>query len=247
MIIERNVIISLLKLSQDKPALIEDVKTDVRIPLDTLMNLLEKLQNEGLVIMNKGCVSVENGSRLKLAFKAISNGADVEAVSSLLRWQEFESMAATSLEDYGYVVRQNVRFKQVARRWEIDVVGCKKPIVVCVDCKSWHHGISPSVMRRVVEAQVERTRALADTLPNAKLGLEFADWSKANFVPLVLVLVPNRFKFFGEVPVVSVLQLRDFLSQLPLELGSVKYFTKKFTHLSHEPEKRSSSKLDSWS
>ena len=196
-------------------------------------DLLEKLQTQDLLKVNANNVEADSENRLKLAVKAVSLGADVEVVSGFLGWQEFESIAATALRNNGYAILQNLRFKHAARKWEIDVVGCRKPLVVCVDCKDWHHGLSPSAMRRIVESQVERARELADALPNVSIGIECAKWSKAKFVPAVLVLLPNRFKFCDGVPIVPVLQLQDFLSQLPLELDSVKYFDKEFTHLSH--------------
>jgi len=198
------------------------------------MNLLEKLQTEELLKLNQGSVEAHSENRLKLAIKAISLGADVEVVSGFLHWQEFESIAATALKNNGYIVKQNLRFKQAARRWEIDVVGCKKPLVVCVDCKDWHHGLPPSAIRRIVEAQVERARTLADSLPNLSVGLECVKWNKAKFVPVVLVLMPSRFKFCDDVPIVPVLQLQDFLYQLPVEVESLKYFQKEFLHLSHD-------------
>lgn len=234
MVFERNVIISILKLAKEQRVFIEDIKNDARVPSGILVSLLGKFQNEGLLILNGQSVSVDREDRLKLAVKAISEGADVEAVSSFLQWQEFESITATALENYGYVVKQNLRFKQAARRWEIDVVGCKKPFVVCVDCKSWHHSIAPSAMRRVVEAQVERTRALSDALPSASMGFECLNWEKAKFVPVVMVLIPSRFKFCDDVPVVPVLQMQDFLNQLPLEVESLKFFSREFAHLGHD-------------
>jgi Holliday junction resolvase-like predicted endonuclease len=233
MIVERNLIISVLKLTRNGATLGEDVKKDSRLPSDTLIELLEKLQSEDLLKLNGDSVEADSENRLKLAVKAISLGADVEVVSGFLGWQEFESIAATALKNNGYAVLQNLRFKHAARKWEIDVVGCRKPLVVCVDCKDWHRGLSPSAIRRIVESQVERARELADALPNVSIGIECAKWSKAKFVPAVLVLLPNRFKFCDGVPIVPVLQLQDFLSQLPLELDSVKYFDKEFTHLSH--------------
>lgn len=233
MIVERNLLISILKLTKNGSILFEDVKKDSRLPLDTMVDLLEKLQTQDLLKVNANNVEADSENRLKLAVKAVSLGADVEVVSGFLGWQEFESIAATALKNNGYAVLQNLRFKHAARKWEIDVVGCRKPLVVCVDCKDWHHGLSPSAMRRIVEAQVERARALADALPNVSIGIECAKWSKAKFAPAVLVLLPNRFKFCDGVPIVPVLQLQDFLSQLPLELDSVKYFDKEFTHLSH--------------
>src|SRR3972149_2259975 len=233
MIIERNLLISILKLTKNGSILFEDVKRDSRLPLDTMVDLLEKLQTQDLLKVNIYNVEADNENRLKLAVRAVSLGADVEAVSGFLGWQEFESIAATALKNNGYAVLQNLRFKHAARRWEIDVVGCRKPLVVCLDCKDWHHGLSQSAIRRIAEAQVERARALADALPNVSIGIECAKWSRAKFVPAILVLLPSRFKFCAGVPIVPVLQLQDFLNQLPLELDSVKYFDKEFTHLSH--------------
>lgn len=240
--IERNLIISILKLSKNGSVLIEDVKNESRIPSSTVRILLEKLNVEGVLKSNDERVDVDAENRLKLAVKAISLGADVQTVSSFLQWQEFESFAATALANNGYVVKQNLRFKHAAQRREIDVVGCKKPLVVCVDCKDFHHAVSPSAMRRIVEAQVERARALADSLPSVSIDLECVTWSIAKFVPVVLVLVPSRFKYYDEVPIVPVLQLQDFIYQLPLEVESLKYFQKEFTQLSHDFQERRLSK-----
>jgi Holliday junction resolvase-like predicted endonuclease len=231
MINESNLIISLLKLTKNGPILIGNVKKDVRLPSSETLELIEKLQSEDLLNLNGDNLEIDSTNRLKLAVKAVSSGVDVEAVSSFLGWQEFESITATALRNYGYAVLQNLRFKHADRKWEIDVVGCRKPLVVCIDCKDWHHWLSPLALRRIVEAQMERTRALADTLPNVSLGIEYVKWRRAKFVPAILVLVPSRFKFCDRVPIVPVLQLQDFLNQLPLELESLKYFQKNFTHL----------------
>ncbi len=231
MTVELNLLISILKLTVNKPALFEDIKNDGRVPQSSLLTLMKRWQSENLVKLNGAYVEVESNARLELAARAISLGADVEVISNFLRWQEFECIAATALENFGYAVQKNVHFKQGARRWEIDVVGCRKPLVICIDCKSWHHSLSPSSIRRVVEAQVMRTRALADAMPNADICLKCATWDAAKFVPVVIVLMQGRFKFCDEVPIVPILQLRDFLSQMPLELESLKYFVKDFAHL----------------
>jgi Holliday junction resolvase-like predicted endonuclease len=195
--------------------------------------LLGKLQNEGLVYLKSESVEVDSSMRLKLAVKAASLGADVEHISNLLCWQEFEEIAAFALKNNGYAVANNVRFKHVARKWEIDVVGCKKPLVICIDCKHWQHAIAPSVLKRIVDLQVERTRALVDSLPSISLKLECTKWSNAKFIPSVLSLMPSSFKFYDKVPVVPIFQLQDFLNQLPAYTESLKFFPKTFNSLSH--------------
>jgi Holliday junction resolvase-like predicted endonuclease len=169
-----------------------------------------------------------------LAVRAITLGADIENISGFLSWQEFEEIAAIALEKNDYIVAKNVHFKHGGRKWEIDVIGCKKPLVICIDCKHWHHGMSPSALKRIAEAQVERTRALSESLPNICIEIECAKWSKAKFVPAVLALIQGSFKFYDKVPIVPVLQLQDFINQLPAYTESLKYFPKEFDHLTHD-------------
>jgi Holliday junction resolvase-like predicted endonuclease len=230
-VIERDLLISLLKLTEDGPVLIECVNKDVRIASNIVRKLLKKLQNEGVINLKEDFVEADTANRLQLAVKAVSLGADVERVSAFLRWQEFEDITVVALERNGYVTQKNVRFKHGGRRWEIDVVACRKPLVLCVDCKRWQRGLKPSALRKIVEAQVNRARALADTLPSPALKIECVKWNKAKFVPVILSLMPSSYKFYDNVPVVPVLKLQDFLTQLPAYVESLKYFMKEFSHL----------------
>ena len=231
MVVERDLLISLLKLTKDGPVLVETVNNDAKIASDIVIKLLESLQKQGLVYLKDGFLKVDSDGRLMLAVKSVSMGADIERVSTFFSWQEFEEIATFALEKNGYAAIKNVRFKNEGKRWEIDAVGCRKPLVLCVDCKHWHRGLKPSGLKRIVEAQVKRTHALLNTLPAVSLKLECAKWKKAKFVPVILSLIPSSFKFYDNVPVVPILQLQDFLMQLPVQIESLKYFTKYFSHL----------------
>ena len=231
MSIERNLLISILKLTKEGPVLIENVNKEGRVPSAIALELLEKLQNEDLLYLNNGIIELESGSRIKLAVKAVSQGAVIEHISDLLCWQEFEEIAAIALKNNGYAVKNNVRFKHGTKRWEIDVVGCKKPLVICIDCKHWQRAITLSALKRVVDLQSQRTHALADSLPNPKLNLECFKWEKAKFIPTVLSLIPSTYKFYDNVPAVPVLQLQDFICQLPAYVGELKFFPKTFKTL----------------
>jgi Holliday junction resolvase-like predicted endonuclease len=234
MSVERNLLISLLKLTKEGPILIEDVNKDARIPSIVSSKLLDKLQNENLIYLKSTSVEVDSDSRLKIAIKATALGADIEHISDLLCWQEFEEIAAMALKNNGYIVQNNVRFKHEGKRWEIDVVGCKKPIVVCIDCKHWQRAFASSVLKRIIDLQAQRTRALAESLPNIALKLECAKWEKAKFIPAVLSLIPSAFKFYDKVPVVPVLQLQDFICQLPAYTEELRFYPKTFKTLSHD-------------
>ncbi len=229
--IEKNLLISLLKLTKEQRVLIKDVKNDSGLPFDTTRILLEKLQNDGTIYLEGENIKIDSQNRLKLAVKAATLGADVERVSSHLSWQEFENIAAVALENNNFTIAKNVHFKNSGHRWEIDVVGCKKPLVVCIDCKHWQRGMSPSVLSRIVDAQAERTKALAEACSETSIKIEYKKWTNAKFMPAVLSLIPCSFKFYNNVPIVPILQLQDFISQLPAYTDKLKFFARTFEHL----------------
>lgn len=224
--VERNLIILILKLTRNGPVSHEIINKEARIPSQDVEKLLLKLQSDGLIYVKGKLIEAYESQRLKLAVKALSLGADLESVSSFLRWQEFEDIAVTALERNSYSVTKNLHFSYAGRHWEMDVVGCKKPLAVCIDCKHWHRAISPSALKEIVEEQTKRTWAFAEILPTFAGKVECASWDHVKVVPTVLSLIAGKFKFYDNVPIVPVLQLQDFLNQLPAYVDSLKRFVK---------------------
>ena len=231
MSIERTVIYSILKLTQKSPVLTTHIKNDAKLPIETTLNILEKLQTEDLLIINKGTVNVSTQDRIKLTIKTVILGADIQQISSYLSWQEFEEITTMALQNNGFTIYKNLRFKTPTRKWEIDVIGCKQPIVICIDCKHWGHSISPSTLSKIATAQADRTKALTETLPNPKLHIECTKWTNAQFIPTILSLIPSNFKFYNNIPIVPILQLQDFLNQLPAYMYQLKTYPKTFEHI----------------
>jgi hypothetical protein len=228
---ERNLIISLLKLTQKSSTLTKHLKDDTKLPTETTHDLLEKLQAENLLNLNNELVEVSVNNRLKLAVKAVSLGSDIQQVSNLLCWQEFEEITAMAPRNNNFTVYKNLRFKTTNRKWEIDIVGCKHPIVVCIDCKHWGHAISTAALTKIAKAQADRTKALTDSLPNPKTQLECTKWQTAHFTPTILSLIQSNLKFYDNIPIVPILQLQDFLNQLPAYIYQLKTYPKKFSHI----------------
>ena len=75
MFVERNLIISILKLTKSGPIDYEIVRKDARIPKSSLTNLLKKMQNEGLLYLCQDKILAVGNSRLKLAYRALALGA----------------------------------------------------------------------------------------------------------------------------------------------------------------------------
>lgn len=214
-------LISVLKLTAHGPASHETIKRDLRFPLSFVIELLQTLQNDGLVYVRDNIVETNSTQRLELAVRALRAGADIGTVSGLLEWKEFEDMAAFALEHNRYSVVRNLHFKENNRRYEVDVIGFKKPLAVCIDCKHWHRGFRKSVLEKIVEKQAERVRALAKSFPNPKIKPENASRGIVKFLPVILSLTTGQTKFYEGIPIVPVTGFQDFLIQLPAYADSL--------------------------
>jgi len=225
MTVERNLMISILKLTKNGPVQRELVSRDTRVPVQVADEILKKFHDKGLVRYRGGLVEVSSSQRAGMAFRAVELGSDPQKVCGALEWDEFEEIAAKAFEASNFMVKRRFRFKWAGRRWEVDVLGCKEPLVACADCKHWRRGWRRSAIMKAVEAQVERTRMLAEAFPSLHEKAELVDWKKATLVPMVVSLVPSPFKFYSNVPIVPVLQLPNFLNELPAHTISLTRFS----------------------
>jgi len=225
MTVERNLLISILKLTKTGPIQLKLVSRDAHIPIQVADEMLRKLSDARLIKYAGQLIEVSPNQRARMAIHAVKLGADLERVCNVLEWKEFENIAATAFEANNYAVKTRFRFKWAGRRWEIDVLGCKEPLVACVDCKQWHRNWRRSAIIKTVELQVERTRALAEALVSLRESVGLVNWKEAILVPIILSLVPSPFKFYNNVPIVPVLQLPDFLNELLAHINSLTHFS----------------------
>ena len=164
-------------------------------------------------------------NRIKLAVHALELGGDLKRVSQFLNWKEFENMTSIAFERNGYRVKRNFWFTTPERKWEIDVIGVKKPNVLCVDCKHRQRGVSPSSLKEIVKDQTDRTRALSESLLRYAEDIGCSKWKTIKLTPAILSLTQPRFRFYQSVPIIGILQLQDFINQFPAYLSSIRHFT----------------------
>lgn len=232
MTIEKDVLLSLLRLTRSGPAQKELLVKNAKIPTQTAELALKKLSSQGDFFREqKNVIEASSSQRVKMAVYALRLAADFERVCSLLSWTEFESIAAQAFEANGYRVMKNFRFKQASRKWEIDVIGFKKPLILCMDCKHWKRGWQKAATMKAVEAQIERTKAFAEAVPNYYQKVRLNEWEAATIVPIVLSLTAGPYKFYNNVPIVPILQLQDFISELPAHVHLLKSFHQKHVKL----------------
>ena len=79
---------------------------------------------------------------------------------------------------------------------------------------------------KAAEQQTERTKAVAEASPCLNEAIGIKGWKCAYFMPLILSLMPSAFKLHRGVPIVPVLQLRDFLQEMPAYIGEMAHFRK---------------------
>jgi len=231
---ERSVVTSVLKLTRKGSVLKELIRRDAKVTVQVSEETLRKLWENGLIRKKRGLVEASPSQRVTIAVQAIKLGADFEHICKFLEWTEFEGIAAKAFQANGFQVLRNFRFKQAGKRWEIDVLSCKEPLIVCIDCKHWQRRLSQTATVKAVEAQIERTHALGEALPKYYQKARLTNWKSATLIPLILSLVPGPLKFYNKVPIVPVLQLQDFINQLPLEIDLLTHFKKKMTKIERD-------------
>jgi hypothetical protein len=221
---ERNLLVSSLKLTKLGSVQEDIISKDAQIPRQIAEKALKKFCGEELIQRRNGVVEASFNQRIKIAIQAIKLGADFEKVCSFLDWSEFENIATVAVEANNFVVKRGFRFAWSGRRWEIDVLGFKESVVVCVDCKHWHHGWRRAAIVKAAGEQVKRTAALANALPilHEKIGL--ANWKETVLVPIVLSLYLGPLKFYEKTPIVPILQVQNFLNEFLANINQLTHF-----------------------
>jgi hypothetical protein len=222
--LNRELLVALLELTKDGPVQVEDLRSAARVTTQMFDQFLEGLRHRGLVHDHDGSIEVSSEQRTRIAIMAVEAGSDIERVSRALGWLEFEEMASHAFEENGYEVSRRFRFKANGRRWEVDVLAARRPLVVCAECKRWARGMSGSSIMRTVEAHVEKVRTLSENLVelSKKLGLD--DWRRGVVIPIALSLTSVPIAFHRQVPVVSIFQLPRFIADLGGHLDEITHF-----------------------
>ncbi|MEM1884794.1 MAG: restriction endonuclease [Candidatus Jordarchaeales archaeon] len=150
--------------------------------------------------------------RVSLVEALLSYGFTAEYLARLLTWKAFEEFLGGVFDRHGYSLIRNFRFSRSGRRFEVDILALKKPLVICVECKHYKRPRTVAPDRRILERHAERTKALADSIPGLSLELGVSGWGKIKVLPLVVTLLQEG--FYRKIPVVPVFKLNSFLLEL---------------------------------
>jgi len=157
--------------------------------------------------------------RVRLALYALRNGVDVNRISLALSWKEFEKICSLFLSSFDYVIYRNFRFKFDGRRYELDVIGVRKPFLVCVDCKRWS-AYRSSVLKLHSIKHFNRVKALASLDFYSEFGL--SNWNEAVFIPVMVTIFEDLGGSYAGIPIVSILKFNSFVDELFLGVDSIR-------------------------
>jgi Holliday junction resolvase-like predicted endonuclease len=184
---------------------LEELREEVGLPEQIFREACAILSANGVGLWGEESVTFERGDKMRAAILLCSLGEPIEDVSKILSWSEFEDMASTLLESVGYEVRRGVRLREP--RCEIDVVAAKEDLALVIDCKHWKKTLGQSTIHRIVEAQINRAKALSTS------NLSFI--KRCNiFLPVILTLYSERHSIVEGVPVVPINLLSSFISEV---------------------------------
>ncbi len=217
------IIISVLKKLREMETLdIEEFRKMVGDP-----ELFNMLITKGYNDPVEERVTFDLESRLQISLIALRYGADIEKVCKLLNWKEFEAFSKNALEKNNYFCIQNFRFQQNKKRYEIDVVGLKKPLILCIDSKHYKKSGKSSVLKIACKKQIERVEAFSRVMPKNISKLRIMEWKNANIVPLIVTLLPEEISFFEQVPIVPFFKLNNFVIELQAHISEIYQIHKK--------------------
>ena len=224
--VDRRILKAVLKLTKDGTIDYKLVSKKAKVPVQVAESSLRKLERRGLLCLSEKVLEISMKQRIEIAVLALKLGSDFESICRELEWREFEGLSMRAFEGHNYDVKKNFRFSDNRKRWEIDLVACRKPLIVSVDCKHWKRNWSRAAIVKLTEDHAERSKSFADILPKIWARLELDRWQYVEVIPIILSLQPCTFKFHHHTPIVSILQLQSFLTNLHAEIDQLTHFHK---------------------
>ncbi len=160
-------------------------------------------------------------AKVQVAIRALQLGEPERPVLAALTWQEFEEFVAQVLKFHDFNVRHRFRFS-TNRRYEIDIVAVRNPIILCIDCKQYGVRLGKTAsLRNASEEQLLRTKVLADNFSRLQAKLECLDWQRFILIPILVTMMNEDIQFHNQIPIVPASFFNAFLLRFEEKMDDI--------------------------
>ncbi|MBS7287571.1 MAG: restriction endonuclease [Candidatus Freyarchaeota archaeon] len=192
-----------------------------------LRNSGERMKELVRFLLEKGVVYREEGGfaapdRIALVESLLAYGFTAEYLASFFTWRDFEAFSDDVLFRHGYSSLRNFRFSRGGRRFEVDILALKKPLVLCVECKHYKKPKTTMLSKQSIERHIERAKALAESMESLTLSMGVSGWGRLKVVPFIITLTQEG--MYKEIPIIPVFKLNTFLLELDQNINSICFF-----------------------
>jgi|Deesub1362A_J573_1020465.scaffolds.fasta_scaffold00012_92 Holliday junction resolvase-like predicted endonuclease len=142
--------------------------------------------------------------RIDIIEELLSRGESPEKIAEAMDWRDFEYLVGRYFTENGFKVDYNYRIHRPKR--EVDVLARRGGMLIGVDCKNWDKRLTRSMVRNVVEKQVERLSYLCSR----------SEFRGYKIYPLVVVMRRGRNIFYNGVGIIPISGLREFIQNLDI-------------------------------
>ncbi len=159
-------------------------------------------------LMEEGAIREDRFFPVKAAVSLVKLGVAVERAAKLLNWSGFESLCEEIFRSHGFHTIKHLRFLHEGRRYEIDLLALSNDVMLSVDCKQLSR-IRSSLLIEAASKQKERTKILAEVLPNLRrfdLAL-----GRTWIIPMVVCWIAGGPWIHSGVPIVPLHSLNLYL------------------------------------
>ncbi len=202
----KRLLVALLKISKENE--------EFYISSEKMQNLLEEV---GAIASADNHWKISREIRIAIALKAITHGAQPEAVVENMTWKDFEGLIAQILSENNYSCIESFRRRGTAtvQGMEIDVIGVKGNSIIVIDAKMW--GIRSGKASALMEAatkQITRTERLAQQLDRLSKKISGMKPGSYSLTPVMVTWLVEEVELYEGVPVVPVFKLNSFLNEI---------------------------------
>ncbi|MGQ4913655.1 MAG: hypothetical protein ACP6IU_02780 [Candidatus Asgardarchaeia archaeon] len=210
----------LLSYSSREPPTVDNIALHLNMHKDIVLKTLNKLSNY-CQIDELGHVVIADDKKVELVLLGVKNGLPMDQASILLTWHDFETFIMRVLDYNDFLTVTNLRINMRGKRREIDIIGCRNELILCIDAKHWMKTPTRSVLTKMVEAQKERVTLLSE---NLRLLYSTHILPRRNhfiLIPLVVTLFGRQVTFINNVPIIPCITLNNFLLNYDFYLENI--------------------------